>query len=102
MSIAETIRSLQALTPGELRDVLRKAGASGRSGLERSLAEYPQGMPMRMITHLSAIVSAANEPQPGILSYLAERDEGKVPDRLEHGGKVIVEVEYVNPRASQG
>ena len=83
MSIAETIRTIQQLTPAELRQVLKAGGGTGRSGIEQALANMPQGVPMRLLLHASATVQSTCEPQPGILNYLADREEGKVTDKLE-------------------
>lgn len=86
MSIAETIRTIQSLTPAELRMVLKAGGGTGKSGLEQSLATMPQGVPMRILMHASAVIQTTCEPQPGVLNYLADREEGKVTEKHEIGG----------------
>lgn len=86
MSIAETIRTVQALTPSELLMVFKAGGGTGKSGLEQSLAAMPQGVPMRILMHASAVIQTTCEPQPGVLNYLADREEGKVTEKHEIGG----------------
>lgn len=88
MSIAETIRSIQALTPAELRLVFKAGGGTGKSGLEQSLASMPQGVPMRLLMHASAVIQTTCEPQPGVLNYLADREEGKVTEKHEIDGEI--------------
>jgi hypothetical protein len=96
MSTAETIRTLKSLTPDELRRVLREAGGTGRSGLEQSLGAMPKGVPLGMLMHASAITTSVCDPQPGILSYLRDSDEGKPVERQEIAGAGggAVKVEY--------
>lgn len=86
MSIAEVIRTIQQLTPAQLRQAFRAGGGTGRSGLEQSLASMPQGVPMRLLMHASAVIQTTCEPQAGVLNYLADREEGKVVDKHEIGG----------------
>uniref|UniRef100_A0A6M3L8K4 Uncharacterized protein n=1 Tax=viral metagenome TaxID=1070528 RepID=A0A6M3L8K4_9ZZZZ len=95
MSIAETIRTLKALTPDELRTALKAAGGTGRSGLEQALSTMPKGMPLGLLMHASAIIHSTCEPQPGILTYLRDSDEGKPTERNEisgpNGGAILTE-----------
>lgn len=95
MSCAETIRTLKQLTPAELRHALKQGGGTGRSGMEQALALMPQGVPLGLLLHGSAIVHGVCEPQPGILSYLRDTDEGKPTERQEisgpNGGAILTE-----------
>jgi hypothetical protein len=86
MSIAETIRTIQGLTPAELRMVFKAGGGTGKSGLEQSLAAMPQGVPMRLLMHASAVIQTTCEPQANVLNYLADREEGKVTEKQEISG----------------
>jgi hypothetical protein len=102
MSTAETIRTLKALTPEELRYALRAGGGTGKSGMEKALASMPPGVPLGLLLHGSAIVSGVCEPSPGVLTYLRDSDEGKPVERQEvtgaKGGPVHLKVTYVNKR----
>jgi len=83
MSTAETIRTLKALTPDELRRALRAGGGTGKSGMERALAAMPPGVPLGLLMNASAMIQATCEPQPGVLNYLRDSDEGKPVERAE-------------------
>ena len=96
MSTAETIRTLKALTPADLRLALRAGGGTGKSGMERALSQMPQGVPLGLLMNASAIIHTTCEPTPGVLSYLRDSDEGKPVEKREimgeNGGPVKVSV----------
>jgi hypothetical protein len=96
MSTAETIRTLKALTPDELRRALRAGGGTGKSGMEKALAAMPQGVPLGLLMNASAMIHTTCEPTPGVLAYLRDSDEGKPVEKREimgeNGGPVKVSV----------
>ena len=102
MSTAETIRTLKALTPDELRAMLKAGGGTGRSGMEQALASMPKGVPLGLLMNASAIIQTTCDPQASTLAYLRDSDEGKPIDRQEvsgsKGGPVQLQVTYVNKR----
>lgn len=81
-SIAETIRTISASTPREIRKLLKRLGSTGRSGLEQSLSTLPQDTPLRFLQHTSAFVATICDPNASINSYLRDSDEGKPIERL--------------------
>ena len=83
MSTAETIRTLKALTPDELRRALRAGGGTGKSGMEKALAAMPQGVPLGLLMNASAMIHTTCEPTPGVLTYLRDSDEGKPVEHQE-------------------
>jgi len=66
--------------------VFKAGGGTGKSGLEQSLAAMPQGVPMRLLMHASAVIQTTCEPQANVLNYLADREEGKVTEKQEISG----------------
>lgn len=85
-SIAETIRTLAAATPREIRELLKRLGGSGNSGMELSLKALPQDTPLRFLQHASAFVASICDPNAPVLGYLRDSDEGKPTEKSEVSG----------------
>lgn len=88
------------LTPGELREALKVAGGAGHSGMERALAQMPQSIPLRLLAHAAAYISTICEASPAMLTYLADRSDGKVKDESQQaqGAPVNIQIVMVDRR----
>lgn len=73
-------RTYGEMTPAEIAELV----GGDKSDLGRMLLQSKStNIPLKHIITIRAMLAAANDPQPGILKEIADRAEGKVPDKME-------------------
>ena len=83
-STAEAIRWADGLTADEAAAFLVSLGGDPTGEMIAKLKTLPPGVPLKSLSMLRArLASGVGEVTPGLLEFLANRTEGKVPDRVE-------------------
>jgi hypothetical protein len=76
------------MTPAQIAELV----GGEKSDLGRMLLQVKaSNVPLKHIVVLRAMLTAANDPQPGILKEIADRAEGKVPDRNEVKAEITID-----------
>ena len=80
------------------KEILEDIGnLDGQQALERAgkifadLRKYPQGVTLKELSAISYFIRMINDPNGSLLNAVADRTEGKVPDRIQVDGNLEVD-----------
>jgi hypothetical protein len=85
-SWAAVIREVSEMTPEQVVEMLGK-----NNPLSQSFEQMPKGIPMKYLATIRLYSSVMFDPTKGIWDAIVDRDEGKVPDKMEYNGTVKVD-----------
>ncbi len=83
MSHAEILRTIDDWTVEQAIAFLDVCGAEPKNPLRVTLSKYPRNVALRHLGVLTARIAAMESPSPAWFDALANRTDGKIPDRTD-------------------
>ena len=91
-------REITNKTPEQLAVMV----GGNKTDMGRNLALLPKGVAIKYLVALRVIIQTMFEPNASLINAMMEREEGKVPDKLEGSGELKVTIEYANQGNAPG
>lgn len=89
-SYAELYRTINACTVDEVRELIKRMGGSAE--IDAALARMPGNLTLKTLKTIRTSVANICEPTATLLQFEADREEGKVPDKVEVKGTLAQRV----------